>query len=118
METLIRTFGSHSSVLKFEQILAFEDEIRSDFERIDQLERLKPALDQTHFSRMAELEPKLIQLKLQLLAANQQSKQLDYETKELIEKFNTWYGNLMEKFQQIHEDLCELERQNDSNKYE
>lgn len=118
MDLLIRTFGSHASVVKFEQVLAFEDEIRSDFERIGQIERLKPTLDQTHLSRMAELEPKLVRLKLQLLAAQQQSKELDHETKELIERFKIWYGDLMGNFQRIHENLCQLERQHDATKYD
>ncbi|XP_027198175.2 uncharacterized protein LOC113792479 [Dermatophagoides pteronyssinus] len=118
MDLLIRTFGSHSSVIKFEQVLAFEDEIRSDFDRIEQIDRLKPSLDQKNFIRIAELEPKLIRLKLQLFEARQQSKQIDLETKELIERFNNWYGNLIENFQQIHKDLDELEHQNDLNKYD
>lgn len=118
MDLLIRTFGSHSSVIKFEQVLAFEDEIRSDFDRIEQINRLKPSLDQKNFIRIAELEPKLIRLKLQLFEAKQQSKQLDLETKELIERFNQWYGNLIENFQQIHKDLDELEHQKDLNKYD
>ncbi|KAH9418168.1 hypothetical protein DERP_010721 [Dermatophagoides pteronyssinus] len=118
MDLLIRTFGSHSSVIKFEQVLAFEDEIRSDFDRIEQINRLKSSLDQTNFIRIAELEPKLIRLKLQLFEARQQSKQLDLETKELIERFNQWYGNLIENFQQIHKDLDELEHQKDLNKYD
>ena len=118
MDLLIRTFGSHSSVIKFEQVLAFEDEIRLDFDRIEQINRLKSSLDQTNFIRIAELEPKLIRLKLQLFEARQQSKQLDLETKELIERFNNWYGNLIENFQQIHKDLDELEHQKDLNKYD
>lgn len=89
-DSLLSSFGSHSSVVKFEEVLAFEDEIRMDYERMLELEQLLPSLNEKHLGSMDQLEPILIKQKLQLYNLHQKCLILNKCTEQLISEFNSW----------------------------
>lgn len=89
LDSLLSSFGSHSCVVKFEEVLAFEDEIRKDYERMLELEQLLPSLNEKHLGSMDQLEPILIEQKLQLFNLHQKCLMLSQSTEQLMSEFNS-----------------------------
>lgn len=91
-ESLLSTLGNQTSIVKFEEILAFEEEIRLDSERILQLSKLNSSLENdTNLDKVVELEPRLSHLKLELAKMQHYVNLANQSSENLITKYTLWY---------------------------
>lgn len=112
---------SESESSKCEEILAFENEIQIDANMATKIGQLKPIFDSDSSKQLRsvpELEPKLENLKLNLLNAKRQIYDLEDETRLIIEQTMTWFNDIASKLSSIHEDITQLERKKEEARFE
>ena len=123
--------GSGSSISsslessKFEEILAFEDEIKADGEAAEQINHLESFLLNSGDNKnsqlndlVPQLEPELNELKLELLESSKQVKDLENEIRAVIEQTYLWFSDLAFQLNELNIDLSELERKREESKYD
>lgn len=103
-------------VSKFEDVLAFEDEIRMDAESSDQIQQLKSALDLPHIHQTAAHTDTLSQLKEKLAILRLQTDTNNTQTARLRALYDRWQAELVRQVEEFGKQLAQLEQQKEDEK--
>lgn len=91
--------SDNTHMSKFEEVLAFEDEIREDADSFEKIATLEPILDKEQIREVPELQPALDSLKLDLIHTKKVALDLEDECQTTIARTLIWFqvGTCSEK---------------------
>mgnify|MGYP002649189977 CR=1 FL=1 len=132
----LETASDNSHMSKFEEVLAFEDEIKDDAYTLEKIAALEPSLDKAPIREVPALQPALDSLKLDLIRTKKDALDLEDECQTTIARTLVWFQvstscfivpfnhyftllqDLAAKLAVLNADLTALEKKKEDAKYE
>ena len=101
---------------KFEQIINFEEQIRTEAKSLERVEELSKNIDSIHLRSFEKLVPKLNKIRLITLEESQESAKIEDKSRQLILTYNQWLQNMKSQLSVWDQKLTQLENQKKSKK--
>jgi hypothetical protein len=97
---------------QFEQVLGFEDMIKSEAQIFEAINRLDKTIDSPHIRNYSKFEPKLNEIRFVALKQSHDSKQIEEKTKQLLLTYNQWLSVVKNQLALWDQKLSQLEDRN------
>ena len=113
-EYIDRIMSSDSA--KFEQIVNFEEQIKSEAKTLERVEELSKNIDSSHLRSFDRLLPQINKIRKISLEQSQEALKIEEKSRQLILVYNQWLENIKTQLTDWDQKLTQLENQQKTKK--